>query len=221
MSQPPTTSLVLTATPLMSQHQHVPSIPSTIPHIVSPSQPSGDAPTVAIKAELCGLSQSIASVRGSSTTMLCFANLLQRPGPITRSVTARGARPSTPIDLTLDSPISVEEDGLKFKISRRDHDEHRKARQSASLAFWRAEIMQIEAEIQATQTRLEYAQQEYEAILKEVSGVALASTDGDGEPRAKRTKPSRGKGGKTKMTTSVATISSASKGKEKARTDVA
>ena len=89
----------------------------------------------------------------------------------------------------------------------------------ASLAFWRAEIAQLDAEVQGAQTRLRNAQQEYEDILKEISGVQVASTDGDGEPRAKRTKPSRGRGGKAKVTTSVtATISSTSKGKEKAHT---
>ena len=135
-------------------------------------------------------------------------------------MTARGARPSTPIDLTLESPISVEEDELKFKISKHDEPEHRKARQLARLAFWRAEIAQLDAEVQSAQTRLRNAQQEYEDILKEMSGVQVASTEGDGEPRAKRTKPSRGRGGKAKVTTSVATtISSTSKGKEKARTN--
>ena len=158
--------------------------------------------------------------------------IAQKPRLLTRAAAAalKGAPPSTPIDLTATSPISVEEDGFKFKISPRDERDQRKAHQVAQLAVWHAEKILAEAEIKAGQTRLKHAKRQYQAIVEEMGmgDVPLGSTDG--EPRTKRPKSSRGRGGKAKATSQATAIpgrstsaasASAVKGKGKAQEETA
>jgi hypothetical protein len=153
--------------------------------------------------------------------------IAQKPGLLTRAAAAasKGALPSTPIDLTATLPISVEDDGLNFNISARDEHERRKVRLASRLAISHAEIVLANAEIKAGQMRLKYAKREYQAVADDMTEEPPESTDG--EPRTKRPKSSRGRGGKGKAPQVTAiprdskTATTNVKGKGKARDDTA